>query len=150
MSIGAICNRQIPITVKTSSVVAAAKLMKVFGARALLVTEEKDGKLFAVGILTDADIVSGIVAKEADPSAVVVGDIMNPDLGTIRESAGVYDTIRLMYKNDLEQVAILDETGVLVGVVTADRLFRNMAEEFIDFSTLVLSKPSAQRMNASH
>jgi len=43
--LGAICNRKILITAKTTSVAVAAKLMRVFGEHALLVTDEKDGKL---------------------------------------------------------------------------------------------------------
>ncbi len=145
MGIGAICNRQIPISAKTTSVAAAAKLMHVFGAHALLVADEKDGKPVAVGILTDEDIVSGIVAKEADPSALTVADIMSADFRTVRESGSVFDTISLMYEKRLKQVAVLDELGGLIGIVTTDCLFENMAGELIDFSAFVLDKRPAQR-----
>ncbi len=150
MSIGEICNRQIPITSRTTSVATAAQMMHVFGQHALVVTEEKDGKLVVVGVLTDGDIVSGTVAKRVDPSALVVGDIMKADLATIRESAGIHDTIGLMYRNGLSQVAVIDENGGLVGMVTADRLFRNMAGELMDFSTLVLNRRWIQRKETSH
>ncbi|MBI2291365.1 MAG: CBS domain-containing protein [Betaproteobacteria bacterium] len=150
MSVGAICNRQIPISAKTTSVAVAAKLMHVFGAHVLLVTDEKDGRLFAVGVLTEEDIVSGIVASEADPSALTVADIMSADYDTVREGGSVFDTIRLMYEKHLKHVAVLDELGGLVGIVTTDRLFESMAEELIDFSALVLDKRSRQRKHASH
>lgn len=150
MGVGAICNRQIPISAKTTSVAVAAKLMRAFGSHALLITDEKDGRLFAVGILTEEDIVSGIVAKEADPSALTVTDIMSADFRAVRESRSVFDTIRLMYEKRLKQVAVLDELGGLIGIVTTDCLFENMAEELIDFSALVLDKRSTQRKHASH
>jgi CBS domain-containing protein len=150
MSVGEICDRQIPVSARTTSVSVAAKLMHVFGAHALLVTDEKDGKLFAIGILTDEDIVSGIVAKEADPSALTVADIMSPGFGTVRESGSVFDTIRLMYEKRLKQVTVVDELGGLIGIVTTDCLFENMAEELIDFSALVLDKRSRQRKQTSH
>lgn len=150
MGVGAICNRQIPISAKTTSVAVAAKLMHVFGAHALLVTDEKDGRVFAVGILTEEDIVSGIVAKGADPSALTVADIMSANFRAVRESCSVFDTIRLMYEKRLKRVAVLDERGGLIGIVTTDCLFENLAEELIDFSALVLDKRPTQRKHTSH
>lgn len=150
MGIGAICNQQILTTAKTTSVAVAAKLMRVFGEHALLVTDEKDGKLFAVGMLTEEHIVSGIVANEADPSALTVADIMSTDFGTVRESGSVFDIIRLMYEKRLKQVAVIDELGGLIGIVTTDRLFENMAQGLVDVSALVPDQWSAQRKKTLH
>ena len=150
MGIGTICNREILITAKTTSVAVAAKLMRVFGEHALLVTDEKDGKLFAVGMLTEEHIVSGIVANEADPSALTVADIMSADIGAVRESGTVFDAIRLMYERRLKQVAVIDELGGIIGIVTTDRLFENMVEELIDVSALVPDQRSAQRKETLH
>ena len=144
MSVGAICNRQIPVTAKTTSVAAAAKLMRVFGEHALLVSDEKDGRSFAVGILTERDIVCGIVGVAADASALTVADIMSTDFGTVRENSSVFDTVRLMYEEGLKQVAVIDDNGGLVGIATTDHMFESMAREFIDFSTLVLNEPSSR------
>ena len=150
MDIGAICNRKILLTAKTTSVAVAAKLMRVFGEHALLVTDEKDGKLFAVGMLTEEDIVSGIVANGADPSALTVADIMSADFDAVRESGSVFDTIRLMYEKRLKQVAVIDELGGIVGIVTTDCLFENMAEGLIDFSALLPDLRSTQRKETLH
>jgi len=150
MDIGAICNRKILITARTTSVAVAAKLMRVFGEHALLVTDEKDGKLFAVGMLTEAHIVSGIVANEANPSALTVADIMSADFGAVRESGSVFDAIRLMYEKRLRQVAVIDELGGIVGIVTTDCLFENLAEELIDVSALVQDQRSTQRKETLH
>lgn len=145
MSIGAICNRQIPIVAKTTSVAAAAKLMNVFGEHALLVTDEKDGKLLAAGILTERDIVCGIVAKGADASALPVEAILSSEFGCVKENTSVFDAIRLMYEKSLKQAVVFDEMGGLVGIATTDHLFESMAREFIDFSTLVLNRPASLR-----
>ena len=150
MDIGAICNRKILITARTTSVAVAAKLMRVFGEHALLVTDEKDGKLFAVGMLTEAHIVSGIVANEANPSALTVADIMSADFGAVRESGSVFDAIRLMYEKRLRQVAVIDELGGIVGIVTTDCLFENLAGELIDVSALVQDQRSTQRKETLH
>jgi CBS domain-containing protein len=150
MGIGAICNRRILITARTTSVAVAAKLMRVFGEHALLVTDEKDGKLFAVGMLTEEHIVSGIVANEADPYALTVADIMSADFGAMKESGSVFDAIRLMYEKRLRQVAVIDEAGGLVGIVTTDRLFENMAEELIDVSAAVIEHRAPQRKETLH
>lgn len=145
MSIGAICNRQIPIVAKTTSVAAAAKLMSVFGEHALLVTDEKDGKLLAAGILTEQDIVCGVVAKGGDACALPVEAVLSTEFGNIRENTSIFDAVRLMYEKRLKQAVVLDEMGGLVGIATTDHLFESMAREFIDFSTLVLNRPSSLR-----
>lgn len=150
MDIGTVCNRNILITAKSTSVAVAAKLMRVFGEHALLIADEKDGKLFAVGMLTEEQIVCGIVANEADPAALTVADIMSADVASVSESGSVFDAIRLMYEKHLKQVAVIDEVGGIVGVVTTDRLFENMAEELLDVSAPVQDQRSTQRKVTLH
>lgn len=47
-----------------------------------------------------------------------------------------------MYEEGLKQVAVVDETGGLVGIATTDHLFESMAREFIDFSPVDGCEPA--------
>jgi CBS domain-containing protein len=50
--------------------------------------------LRAVGVLTDRDIVVTVVARQIDPAAVRVGEIMTPDPVTIAENASVAQALQ--------------------------------------------------------
>lgn len=63
MSIGAICNREVVIVGKNDTLFEAAQLMRDYHVGDVVVVEERDGRRYPVGVLTDRDIVIELVAK---------------------------------------------------------------------------------------
>jgi CBS domain-containing protein len=129
MAIGEICSRQVIFTRKSESVRQAAQLMREYHVGALVVAEESGDRLLPVGILTDRDIVVGIVAKGLDAEALSVGEVMTSDPLAVRESAGVAETMELMRSRGVRRLPVVDANGGLVGVVTADDFIDLLAEE---------------------
>jgi CBS domain-containing protein len=64
MPIGELCNREVVFTTRTNNVVEAAQLMRRYHVGDLVVADKIDGRLVPVGIITDRDIVTEVVAKD--------------------------------------------------------------------------------------
>jgi CBS domain-containing protein len=153
VSIGDICDRDVVAAEHGMTIFDAALLMKQAGVATLVVTEENDGVLEAVGILGREDIISKVVAEALDPRQVTLTRIMNPFIGRVSETASVFEAMQLMHDQDLRQVVVIDDFETVVGILTSHRLFRQMAAEFIDFSTLIERREqpqAAEGLNAAH
>jgi len=137
MAVGEICNREVVIAEKALSVVDAAQLMRKHHVGDLVVVEEKDGRRHPVGIVTDRDIVVEVVAAEVNPDALKVGDIMGPEVATVRESEGLFEALRYMRDKGVRRMPVVDREGGLVGILTLDDLLSLLAEEMTELAKLV-------------
>ena len=137
MAVGEICNRDVVIAEKALSVVDAAQLMRTHHVGDLVVVEEKAGRRHPVGIVTDRDIVVEVVAAGVDPDALTVGDIMGPEVATVRESEGLFEALRYMRGKGVRRMPVVDHEGILVGILTLDDLLSLLAEELTELAKLV-------------
>lgn len=137
MSVGEICNRDVVIAEKSLSVAEAARLMRSYHVGDLVVVEEKGGRRHPVGIVTDRDIVLEVVAADINPDAPTVGEIMGPQLVVVRESEGVFESIRYMRAKGVRRIPVVDAEGSLLGIVTLDDLLGLLAEELTELAKLV-------------
>ena len=137
MAVGEICNREVVIAERVLSVVDAAQLMRKHHVGDLVVVEEKDGRRHPVGIVTDRDIVVEVVAAEVNPDALKVGDIMGPEVATVRESEGLFEALRYMRDKGVRRMPVVDREGGLVGILTLDDLLSLLAEEMTELAKLV-------------
>ena len=116
---------------KNGSVYEAAKTMSEKGIGCVVVTE--NGK--PVGIATERDILQRVVAKDLDASKVMMKDIMTKPLITINGNMPIINAIRVMEKNNVRRLLIV-EKGRLVGIVTQRDLLRVLA-----FHVLISFRP---------
>jgi len=107
---------------KDNSVFAAAKAMSKKGIGSIVVTD--NGK--PVGITTERDILQGVVAKGLDASKVKMDDIMSKPLMTINGNMPIINAIRIMEKNKVRRLLVI-EKGKIVGIVTQRDLLRALA-----------------------
>lgn len=129
MNVGDICNR-IVIYVKTrDSVQRAAELMRKYHVGDLVVTEEDDGDPIPVGIITDRDIVVEVIAKGIDPASLTVDDIMGDNLLTISDDSDISDTLDAMLERHVRRVPVVDDKGVLIGILAIDDLLTVFADQ---------------------
>lgn len=137
MSVGELCNREVVIAEKILSVTDAARLMRSHHVGDLVVIEEKGGRKHPIGIITDRDIVVEIVAAGVNPDALKVGDIMGPEVATVRESEGLFEALRYMRDKGVRRMPVVDSSGALVGILTLDDLLGLLAEEMTELAKLV-------------
>lgn len=127
MNIGDICSRAVVSIGVNGPVRQAAEMMRNYHVGSLVVTEGSDGAQTPVGMLTDRDIVVGIVAKDVDPLTVTVGDIMSPDPLIAAEEDDVGEILEDMRKQGVRRIPVVDETDKLIGIFALDDLLQMLA-----------------------
>jgi predicted transcriptional regulator len=137
MAIGELCNREVVIAQRETSVLEASRLMRQYHVGDLVVVDETDGKRRPVGIVTDRDVVLEVVSMELDASVLTMGDIMGLELAMVRESDGVFETIRYMRTKGVRRLPVVNSQGLLIGIVTLDDLLELLAEEMSELSQLI-------------
>jgi len=129
LTTGEICTRSVTIAFRKTPVDGAARLMRENHVGCLVIVDEVDGKRIVVGILTDRDIVTGVVAPGLAPDTLLVGDVMITDLVTAREDDSLIDLMRTMRRKGVRRVPVVAGQGELVGLVTLDDVLNILAEE---------------------
>lgn len=123
MRIGEICTRNVVRIEPGQSLRAAAELMRKRHVGSVVVVDEPDGERAPVGIITDRDIVLAVVAPGVDPAVLTVGDVMTRALATCAESDDVFGAIEAMRRRGVRRLPVLDDKGVLAGMVSADDIY---------------------------
>lgn len=134
MAIGEFCNRDVVFATREMSLPEAAQLMREYHVGDLVVVDEVGGKRTPVGVVTDRDIVIEIIAKSLNLDEFSVGDIMAPQLVSVQETEGVFETIRLMRTKAIRRIPVLNSEGGLAGIVSADDILELLAEEMTELA----------------
>jgi len=138
MPVGELCIRQVIVAPRESSVLDVAKLMRQYHVGDVVVTDGVNGRRVPVGIVTDRDIVVEVLAEGLDPASLSAGDIMSSQLVTVRENEGLFQTIQVMRARGARRAPVVNQDGVLVGIVSVDDLIELLAQELSDLSTLII------------
>jgi CBS domain-containing protein len=96
----------------STSVVEAARLMREEHIGSLPITEDEQ----LVGMITDRDITTRVVAEAADPQRTSVGDVYSRDLISIEPDKDLEEALRLMAQHQVRRLPVV-ENGRLVGIV---------------------------------
>lgn len=129
LTTGEICTRSVTIAFRKTPVDGAARLMRENHVGCLVIVDEVGGKRIVVGILTDRDIVTGVVAPGLAPDTLLVEDAMITDLVTAREDDSLIDLMRTMRRKGVRRVPVVAGQGELIGLVTLDDVLNILAEE---------------------
>ena len=134
MPIGEFCNREVVFATRKTGIPEAAQLMRQHHVGDLVVVDETDGKRVPVGMVTDRDMVIEIIAKSLDFNEFSVGDIMSPQLVSVQDNEGVFETIRLMRAKGIRRIPVVNQAGGLEGIVSADDILDLLAEEMAELA----------------
>lgn len=137
MSVGDLCNREVVIVERHESVREAARLMRTHHVGDVVVVEERQGRRFPVGILSDRDLVLEVLAEDLAPEAVDIGDLMSADLLTAQEGDELLDTIKRMKERGVRRLPVVDEAGALVGILALEDLIDLIGEQLRDLVGLL-------------
>ncbi|MCS7116251.1 MAG: CBS domain-containing protein [Nitrososphaerota archaeon] len=109
------------------SVLDAARLMAKKGVGCLIIVS--GGK--AIGIITERDLVSRVLAEPFDPAKVLVSDVMSTPIFTISSDQTLNEAAEIMLKYKVRRLPVVDG-GVLVGIVTATDLANALVNKTLD------------------
>jgi CBS domain-containing protein len=82
-------------------------------------------------LVTDRDIVVRAVAEGRDPAGTTIGEILTPDLVTVRPDDTVQSVALLMRDNAIRRVLVCDEDQSLVGIVSIGDLAEEIDPESV-------------------
>jgi CBS domain-containing protein len=128
-----------------TTISAAAKLMRQYHIGDVIVTREENGRRIPLGIVTDRDIVLGVVAPELSASTLTIGDIMGPDLITAVESEDVFDAMQRMRNKGVRRIPIVQDDGDLAGILSIDDIIEVLAEEMNQLARLISREQMHER-----
>jgi CBS domain-containing protein len=96
----------------SASVVEAARVMREQHIGSLPVTEDER----LVGMITDRDITTRVVAESVVPETTPVGDVYSRDLISVGPDIDLDEALRLMARHQVRRLPVV-ENGRLVGMV---------------------------------
>ena len=129
LTTGEICSRSVTIAFGETPLDGAARRMRDNHVGCLVVVDEVAGKRIVVGVLTDRDIVTAVVAPGLDAAALRVEDVMTTDLVTAREDDSLIDLVRTMRRKGVRRIPVVGGQGELIGVVTLDDVLDILSQE---------------------
>lgn len=98
-----------------------------------------------VGIITEKDITRAVSLFSQKPIAKIsASDVMSKDLITVDTSSSIFDCARLMMKNNISSIIVIDKNGALVGVVTKTDLVSTFLVE--STASLTISKVMTKKV----
>jgi len=115
------CHRGLITCQTDDSVVAAAKLMRDKKISSLVVCNRAKEP---VGIMTDRDLRSKVVAEGHDPSTLVVGDVMTAPVISVREEDTLFEVLYCMSRHRIHRVGVVDAANSLVGIINESDIIR--------------------------
>ncbi len=108
-------NRPFPTVLPTTTIRAAAIIMKEWKSSAVLVVQ----KNHLTGILTERDIVFRVVAASCDPATTSVATIMTSDIQTIHIDKPFGHALHMMFEGGFRHVPVVNDLGQPVGLLAA-------------------------------
>jgi CBS domain-containing protein len=129
MNVGEICKRNVVTVHAADELLDAARLMRERHVGYLVVVEPATSERTQrpVGVITDRDLVVGVLAREADPRALRVRDVMTPNPVTVRMRDSVDFAVQEMRRIGVRRLPIIGEIDELVGVISIDDVLEALA-----------------------
>ena len=108
-----------------TSVIEIARMMEKGDIGAIPIG--KDDKL--IGMLTDRDIATRVVAKGLDPAKTTAGTVMTKGIIWCRTTETVEDAIHLMDQKKIRRLPVIDEKKRLVGMLSLGDIAHSVSRD---------------------
>jgi CBS domain-containing protein len=115
--------RRVLLIEASSSAKNAARMMNKFGVSSLIVSSEGD----VVGILTERDILTRVVASGQDPEQVEVSEIMSEPIIVVNPDTPLKQAVQIMLMERIKKLPVMekDEEKIrLVGILSMTDIAR--------------------------
>lgn len=120
MKVGEYCKRAVVAIASNADAAEAARLMREEHVGFLIVHREGDPLQQPVGVLTDRDLVIGVMARDVDPHAVTVNDVMTRQPLIANDADEFADALQAMRMAGVRRVPVVDVRGALIGIMAID------------------------------
>jgi predicted transcriptional regulator len=145
MKVGDVCRKAVVTVDDTMDLTQAAQVMRTHHVGFLIVHRAGDELRRPIGEHTDRDIVIGVVAKQVDPAALTVNDLMTPQPLVAQESEELADVLQGMRNAGIRRVPVVDARGALIGVIAIDDVFEIITNFMCDITGSVKNEQRQER-----
>jgi CBS domain-containing protein len=121
----------------SASVVEAARLMREEHIGSLPITDDEQ----LVGMITDRDITTRVVAEAADPKMTSVRDVYSQDIISVEPDEDLEEALLLMARHQVRRLPVV-ENGRLVGIVAQADIALGKNEKKTGALVEAISEPS--------
>jgi CBS domain-containing protein len=129
--------REVDIARPEETVQAAAQRMAQRDVGTLVVVDVRSRP---VGIVTDRDVVTRVVAPRRDPAETTIEDVMTRRPTTVTAEGAADAVLTLMADGGFRRVPVVAADGTLAGVVSLDDIVRALAAELGRVSRVVATQ----------
>ena len=131
MNVAQLCSRDVVSLRKTDGVITAARLMRERHVGYIVVVEPDfaGSTVRPIGVLTDRDIVVGVIAKEIDPRTLCVEDVMSSNPVVLNQHDSIAAAVAEMRRMGVRRMPVVGELGQLIGVLSLDDVLDTLAVE---------------------
>lgn len=150
MKVSQVCRTDVAVISKMASIEDAARGMKHYNVGSLIVSDKVDDKLIPIGIITDRDTVTRVIAEGRPLQDMQVGDIMSKHIFTLNLNQDTHDAIHFLYEKGVRRAPVVDDEGHLSGIVTLDDLILVISDQLQGLIDIIESQsPVLRRSNPS-
>lgn len=114
--------RRVPYATRVSAALATMEAENIFS---LLVEPKKTGG--PLGIVTQRDIVSKVVAQERDPERLTIGEICSAPLTTVSPETPIGECSEIMTRRNIRRLPVRDGDDI-IGIVSDTDIFAAVEE----------------------
>jgi CBS domain-containing protein len=138
MRAGEVCTREVSTIERSASLIEAARRMRDEHIGSLVVVSVTPHRRVPQGILTDRDIVVGVLATDPDQlQRLDVGDVSMNELVTATEDEDLGTVLKRMRSFAVRRVPVVDAEGDLLGILSLDDVLTAIASEMGEIARLL-------------
>lgn len=115
-----ILKKEVFIASFDDSIKDIASLMKKKNISGVIIAKDN----YPLGIITDRDFRNKIIAEGTNPETISARQIMTSPVLTIREDNYIFEAIYKMAKNNIHRIVVVDEMGMISGILTDTDIIR--------------------------
>ena len=134
MTVGRLCVRAVDVAEPNDTVQVAAQRMHSRNVGTLVVLDPASKP---VGLVTDRDLATRVLAEGRDGNQVTVDEIMTQDIRTVDKDCPIEAALEVMRAGPFRRVPVVNKNGELVGLLSIDDVLDLLAEEFKTISRLI-------------
>ena len=142
MSIANLCHREVMTILESNSVAEAARVMRYqhIGFLVVIKPSSEGDTPEITGVLTDRDIVIGLVSREADIKLVKVRDVMTRNPLLLNVDSSFDSALHHMRDSGVRRAPVVSSDGKLMGVLSMDEVVEVLASHLTCVATALTNE----------
>lgn len=123
MDVQSICSHEVISLDGAEPLQHAAQLMREHHVGCVVVTEQREGDLHVLGLVTDRDLAIEVLARGGDASRAPIRHLLAGPPAGVAATASLPQAVQALLAAGVRRLLVHDAQGQLVGILSADDLW---------------------------